>query len=88
MRGPAGGYATAEDSNPKGETNIYWVYGVRAPRAVGILVTPLSYLGEVELLPSVPCDAEEVMKRLAAAKVGTRQAKIYSCDIIIHTSKQ
>lgn len=27
---------------------------------------------QVELLPSVPCEADEVMKHLAAAKVGTR----------------
>ncbi|CAJ1331447.1 unnamed protein product, partial [Effrenium voratum] len=42
-----------QDKNSKGESNIYWVYGVELPS-------------------SAPLDAEEVMKRLAAAKVGTR----------------
>ncbi|CAJ1421654.1 unnamed protein product [Effrenium voratum] len=42
-----------DDKNSKGESNIYWVYGVELPS-------------------SAPLDAEEVMKRLAAAKVGTR----------------
>eukprot|EP00415_Alexandrium_ostenfeldii_P003158 UN3158 len=47
------GLALPPDMDARGESNIYWVYGVEVP-------------------PGLPFDAEEVMKRLAEQKVGTR----------------
>lgn len=47
------GLLLPQDTDARGEMNIYWVYGV-------------------EVAPDVPADAEEVMRRLADAKVGTR----------------